>query len=101
MDEPSDAIHERCLATLERMYPNFERTEVRAIQTAKARYVMALPTLNYSEQRCPIVAEQQGLYLLNSSRIVDGTLNVNEILRLVDTELPNSIWPAHTKALGT
>ena len=99
MDEPSEAIHERCLATLERMYPHFERTDVRAIQTAKARYVMALPTLNYSEQRCPIVAEQPGLFLLNSARIVDGTLNVNEILRLVDTELLNSIWPAHEKSL--
>ena len=99
MEESVDAIHERCLSTLERMYPDFERTDVRAIQTARARYVMALPTLNYSEQRCPIVAEQQGLYLLNSARIVDGTLNVNEVIRLVDTELLNSIWPAHVKAL--
>lgn len=99
MDESPDTIHERCLTTLERMYPHFKRTDVHAIQTAKARYVMALPTLDYSEQRCPVVAERPGLYLLNSARIVDGTLNVNEILRLVDMELPSSIWPAHTKCL--
>ena len=99
MDESPDAIHERCLATLERMYPNFNRTDVHAIQTAKARYVMALPTLDYSEQRCPVIAQQPGLYLLNSARIVDGTLNVNEILRLVDMELSCSIWPAHITCL--
>lgn len=95
MNESDETIHERCIATLERMYPNFHRSQVRAIQTAKAKSVMALPTLNYSSQRCPIVADQAGLYLLNSARIVDGTLNVNEILRLVDTELPQTIWPAH------
>jgi hypothetical protein len=36
-----------------------------------------------------------GLYLLNSARIVDGTLNVNEVLRLVETEFDETIWPNH------
>ncbi len=87
--EESDAtIHERCLGTLERMYPDFRRAQVSAIQTARARHVMALPTLDYSKNRAPILASQSGLFLLNSARIVDGTLNVNEIIRLVETELP-------------
>ena len=94
-NESDESIHERCISTLIRMYPQFEQSQVKAMQTAKAKYVMALPTLDYSNQRCPIVAQQKGLYLLNSARIVDGTLNVNEILRLVDTELPATIWPAH------
>jgi protoporphyrinogen oxidase len=88
-DETDEVIHERCIATLEQMYPKFHRDQVRAIQTARAKYVMAIPTLNYSEKRANVVAKSPGLYLLNSARIVDGTLNVNEILRLVYQELPN------------
>ncbi len=49
LSEPDDSIHERCLSTLEKMYPNFNRSQVRAIQTARAKHVMALPTLNYSQ----------------------------------------------------
>lgn len=85
-DESDESIHDRCLSTLERMYPHFARREVRSIQTARARYVMSIPTLGYSQKRAPVKCESQGLFVLNSARIVDGTLNVNEILRLVDQE---------------
>ncbi|MCU0710620.1 MAG: FAD-dependent oxidoreductase [Pirellula sp.] len=84
--EDDETIHERCMSTLERMYPHFSRKEVRAIQTARARYVMSIPTLGYSQKRAPVKCDSSGLYILNSARIVDGTLNVNEILRLVDQE---------------
>lgn len=93
--QSDQAIHDRCLDTLEKMYPHFQRQSVRAIQTARAKYVMAMPTIGYSKLRAPIVSSQAGLYFLNSARIVDGTLNVNEIIRLVETELPQTIWPAH------
>jgi protoporphyrinogen oxidase len=95
IQESDEAIHQRCIETLQRLYPDFSPDQVRAIRTAKAKYVMALPTLNYSSNRCPVVADQAGLYLLNSARIVDGTLNVNEVLRLVDMEMRSSVWPAH------
>lgn len=85
-DEDDNTVHERCLNTLERMYPQFSRTEVKSIQTARARYVMSIPTLGYSRKRAPVKCESPGLFILNSARIVDGTLNVNEILRLVDQE---------------
>jgi protoporphyrinogen oxidase len=84
--ESDEIIHERCLSTLEGMYSHFDRNQVKAIQTARASHVMAIPTLNYSAERAPIACERRGLYVLNSARIVDGTLNVNEILRLVDQE---------------
>ncbi len=90
-DEPDTIVHERCLNTLQRMYPSFRPESVRAIQTARARYVMALPTIGYSETLPPVRCNAEGLFLLNSARIVDGTLNVNEVLRLVDRELPE-IW---------
>jgi protoporphyrinogen oxidase len=86
-DESDEVIHERCLATLERMYPSFNRTQVAAIQTARARYVMALPTLKYSETLPPVVSSIPGLYLLNSAQITKGNLNVNETVEIVYREL--------------
>lgn len=83
-DESDEVIHERCLSTLERMYPNFNRTQVAAIQTARARYVMALPTLKYSETLPPVVSSIPGLYLLNSAQITKGNLNVNETVEIVE-----------------
>lgn len=92
-EESDDAIHERCLATLEKMYPNFERSQVRAIQTARAKHVMALPTLNYSENLPPVVSSLPGLYLLNSAQITKGNLNVNETIEHVEARLDDAIWP--------
>jgi protoporphyrinogen oxidase len=93
--ESDDSIHERCLATLEKMYPDFHRDQVQAIQTARAKYVMALPTLNYSQTRPSIVSSLPGVYLLNSSQIVKGNLNVNEVLELLEMELDATIWKDH------
>ena len=92
-DEPDETIHERCLTTLERMYPNFNRSQVSAIQTARARHVMALPTLKYSEQLPPVVCSVPGLYLLNSAQVTKGNLNVNETMEIVERELENTVWP--------
>jgi protoporphyrinogen oxidase len=92
-DEPDDTIHARCLATLERMYPNFSRSQVSAIQTARARHVMPLPTLQYSEQLPPVVSSISGLYLLNSAQITQGNLNVNETIGIAERELERSILP--------
>jgi protoporphyrinogen oxidase len=92
--QESDAvIHERCLATLEKMYPDFRRDRVRAIQTARARHVMALPTLNYSQALPPVVSSLPGLYLLNSAQITKGNLNVNETIEHAEARIEDAIWP--------
>lgn len=91
LEERDETIHERCLSTLEKMYPTFERGSVRAIQTARAKYVMALPTLRYSERRPAVCSSIPGVYLLNSAQIVKGNLNVNETLELLDEHLPECV----------
>jgi protoporphyrinogen oxidase len=93
LEEPSESIHERCLTTLEKMYPNFNRNQVRAIQTARAKHVMALPTLNYSQHLPPVVTSLPGYYILNSAQITKGNLNVNETIEHVEARLEDSIWP--------
>lgn len=91
LSEPDDSIHERCLSTLEKMYPNFNRSQVRALQTARAKHVMALPTLNYSQHLPPVVTSVPGLYILNSAQITKGNLNVNETIEHVEARLADSI----------
>lgn len=98
LEEPDESIHQRCLATLEKIYPNFERSQVRAIQTARARYVMALPTLNYSQNLPPVASSVPGLYLLNSAQITKGNLNVNETIEHVEARLNDTIWPSLARA---
>ncbi len=86
-EESDEAVHERCLSTLAKIYPDFDRRRVAAIQTARARHVMTLPTLNYSKRLPPVVSSVPGLYLLNSAQVTVGNLNVNETIEIVEREL--------------
>ena len=97
--ETDDQVHQRCISTLEKMYPTFHRDQVAAIQTARAKHVMALPTLHFSENRPDVVLSQRGAYLVNSARIVKGTLNVNETLELLDESFDQYVWPDHLKLM--
>ncbi|MBD5636110.1 MAG: NAD(P)/FAD-dependent oxidoreductase [Candidatus Eremiobacteraeota bacterium] len=86
--EASDeAIEESFLGALERMYPNFTRARVHAFRISRVRYVFPIATLGYSRSLPAIETSLPGLYTLNSAQIVNGTLNVNETLALVDRGL--------------
>jgi protoporphyrinogen oxidase len=98
-EESDESVHDRALSTLEKMYPNFSRGSVKAIQTARARYVMTLPTLNYSQSIPAIVSSVPGLYLLNSAQITIGCLNVNEVIEMAYRELARAILPDSKRLL--
>lgn len=87
-EEPDHSIRERFLGALEKMYPRFSRDDVLAFRVSRVRQVFAVSTLDYSKRVPPIVTSQPGIYLVNSSNILNGTLNVNETLQLADTALP-------------
>jgi protoporphyrinogen oxidase len=76
-------IVEESLGALERMYPNFRRSDVIASEVARARDVLAVPTLEYSRTlRPPLETSVPHVYVVNSAQISNGTLNVNETLAL-------------------
>ena len=81
---PEAELRERFLAGLERMYPAFRREQVRAFGVSRVSHVCAIPTLGYSERVPPVVTSVPGLYLLGSANVVNGTLNVNESVRLAE-----------------
>jgi protoporphyrinogen oxidase len=82
--EPDAAIRERFLAALERMYPHFRREDVLAFRISRARYVLAISTLNYSQNLPPMITSIPGVAIVNSAHIVNGTLNVNETVQLAE-----------------
>jgi protoporphyrinogen oxidase len=84
-DESDGAIEARFTRELLRMYQGYiTRDDITAFRVARARYVAALPTLNYSDLVPPVRTSVPGLYLMNSSQIVNGTLNVNETVQLAN-----------------
>lgn len=93
-DEPDHSIRERFVQALERMYPHFTRDDVLAFRVSRVRQVFAVSTLNYSQCVPPVTTSVPGVYLVNSSQIVNGTLNVNETLQLAEQALPALLAPS-------
>ena len=95
-DQADQAIHElgQCLlSTLAKMYLEFRRADVVEFKVAQARSVMALPTLNYSENLPPVRTSIPGLFAINSAQIVKGNLNVNETIQIGDECLEKYVYP--------
>jgi protoporphyrinogen oxidase len=84
----SDAeLEARFIAALEQIYPHFRREQVLAFRVSRVKHVMPIPTLNYSSRLPPQITSLPGLYLVNSAHIVNGTLNVNETIKLAEQSL--------------
>jgi hypothetical protein len=55
---------------------------------AKARYVITLPEMGYSKDLPSFKTSIKNLFVINSSFITDGILNVNETLKISASYLP-------------
>ena len=66
------------------MYPHFEESDVAAFRVSRVRHVVALTTLNYSDNLPPMQTSLPGVFAVNSAHIVNGTLNVNETVKLAE-----------------
>ena len=84
-----DEIKQSCLAALARMYPQFRPEDsVQAFRVSRVKQVFALSTLGYSARVPPVTTSIPGLSIVTSAQIVNGTLNVNESVRLAEESLP-------------
>ena len=90
-DDPSwlrsDAeIRDEFLAAMDRLYPGFLRDDVLGFRLSRVKHVFALPTLGYGRAPVPgVETSVPGLFVVNSSQILQGTLNVNETVRLAES----------------
>jgi protoporphyrinogen oxidase len=86
---PDQSVQEQFLGALFRMYPSLVPDDVLCFRVSRERYVHALPVLNYSDHCPPRQTSLSGVHILNSAHIVNGTLNVNETVRLAEEALPD------------
>lgn len=86
----SDAeIEETFLSALQRMHPSFDRGSVRAFRVSRVPHVFPIPTIGYSERLPNIKTSLPSLFVANSAHIVNGTLNVNETVKLAHSIVPD------------
>jgi protoporphyrinogen oxidase len=85
----NEEIEKQFLNALLRMYPSLSSSDVICFRVSRARHVVALPTLNYSDRLPPIHTTIPGLHIVNSAQILNGTLNVNETVHLAERALPD------------
>jgi protoporphyrinogen oxidase len=82
-----DQIETQFVAALERLYPTFNRADVLAFRVSRVRNVFALSTVGYSGNVPAVETSVPGLFVVNSAQIVNGTLNVNETVRLAESAI--------------
>ncbi len=79
-----EEIEELFLAALENMYPHFSRDSVEAFKISRVKEVFPVPILNYSSKVPDMKTSLECVFIVNSSQITNGTLNVNETILLAD-----------------
>jgi protoporphyrinogen oxidase len=78
-----EEIKNEFLKALLHMFPTLQKEDIILFTIAKARGIMPVPTLNYSTELLPSInTSLKSIFVVNSAQIVDGTWNVNEIIRL-------------------
>lgn len=83
-DEDEEAIRARCLDRLKAMYPHIGDDDVVAFRVSRARTVMAVQQLYYSRAVPPMETSVPGLHIVNSAQIINGNLNVDEMIGLAE-----------------
>lgn len=80
------AVQDTFLPAFLKMYPQIAPQDILSFQVSREKYVMALPTLHYSEHLPPVSTSVPGLHIVNSAHIINGTLNVNQTMQLAERE---------------
>lgn len=79
-----DELREQFVAALMRMYPSLVHGDIECFQVSRVKHVLAISTLGYSKTLPGVTTSLPGVQLVSSFQIVNGTLNVNETVRLAE-----------------
>ncbi|MNC96478.1 hypothetical protein D3C83_138580 [compost metagenome] len=69
------------------MYTWLTDENIKFVGVARAKHVITVATLDYSKNLPDIKTSIPGVSIINTSHIKDGTLNVNETVRVAETKL--------------
>jgi len=87
LDQSDEEIKNYFIDNFKKMYPWLTDDNIKFVGVARAKHVMTVARLNYSELLPDIKTSIPNVYIVNTSNIKDGTLNVNETVRVAETKL--------------
>jgi len=77
--------------TFKRMYPWLNENNFKFTGVARAKHVITVLNLGYSDNLPEIKTTIPGVYIVNSAHIKDGTVNVNETIKVAESKLAEII----------
>ena len=86
-----DEIKNYFIDTLKKMYPWLKEDNFKFTGVARAKHVITVLNLDYSDNLPDIKTSIPGVYIVNSAHIKDGTLNVNETIKVAESKLEEII----------
>src|SRR5690606_2614724 len=86
-DKSDSDIREYFIDNFKKMYPHITDDNIKFAGVAKAKHVITVAKLNYSDLLPDVKTSVSNVYIINTSHIKDGTLNVNETVRVAETKL--------------
>ena len=75
------------ITNFKKMYPWLTDDNLKFVGVARARHVITVLTKDYSENLPGVKTSIPDVFIVNTSYILDGTLNVNETIRVAETKL--------------
>lgn len=82
-----DEIRQYYLTNFRKMYPEIKEDQILFSGVARARHVITVLSKGYSDRLPDVETSIPGLYIINSAHIKDGTLNVNETIKVAESKL--------------
>ena len=80
-------IKEYFMAAFKKMYPELKDDNFKFSGVARAKHVITVLSAGYSDKLPEIKTSIPGVYIVNSAHIKDGTLNVNETIKVAESKL--------------
>lgn len=89
-DKPDEAFYQPFLAGMRRIFARggFTEREVALWRVFRTRYVSPLHVLHYDQKMLPVTVLPGRLYVVNTGRILGGTLNNSQMIAEVEAAMP-------------
>jgi protoporphyrinogen oxidase len=81
-DVSDDEIWQLFWRNLKRVFPDLQQSDIECKFLFRERFVQPVPVLNYSDHVPDIQTNVNGLYLANTTQIINSTLNNNAMVKI-------------------
>ena len=85
--ESDDVVISRASASLRRIFPPLDPSDIAAAQVARAKYVFPFPRIGRAQNLPPVRTSLRRIAILNNGRLRYATLNVSDTIGIVDEGL--------------